>query len=307
MENSQSSSFSLPLRGVIPPMVTPLNEDYSLDTESLEKLIHHILEGGVKGLFILGTTGEGPSLPYQLRHEMVQEVCRIVASRVPVLVCITDTIFSEAIGLAHKAHEAGAAAVVTAPPYYFPLNATDLYQYIEQMAAALPLPLFLYNIPSHTKTAFSDETILKAAKLSNVIGYKDSTCDMLGFHRLHPLLDVNFTQLIGPEELLGEFVLMGGHGGVSGGANVFPKLYTSLCQAALQGDIEKVVKLQNKVGEVSATLYSLDGQSGTSVLQGIKLALSVMGICQEHLAPPLRQLGKEKKNMVEKFLNAFNF
>ena len=307
MENSQISSLSLPIRGVIPPMVTPLNEDYSLDTESLEKLINHILEGGAKGLFILGTTGEGPSLPYSLRHEMVQEACRIVGSRVPVLVCITDTIYAEAVRLAQKAHEAGAAAVVAAPPYYFPLHADDLYQYIEKLSAALPLPLFLYNIPSHTKTAFSHETILKAAKLPKVIGYKDSTCDMLAFHRLHPLLDVNFTQLIGPEELLGEFVLMGGHGGVSGGANVFPKLYTSLCQAALQGELEKVVKLQNKVGEVSASLYGLDGKSGTTVLQGIKLALSVMGICQEHLAPPLRQLGREQKNMVKKFLNEFNF
>src|SRR5690606_33426503 len=186
MEISQISSFSLPLQGVIPPMVTPLNEDFSLDTASLEKLIHHILEGGAKGLFILGTTGEGPSLPYSLRHEMVQEVCRIVGSRVPVLVCITDTIFAEAVRLAQKAYETGAAAVVTAPPYYFPLNATDLYQYIEKLSAAIPLPLFLYNIPSHTKTAFSDETILKAARLPKVIGYKDSTCDMLGFHRLHP-------------------------------------------------------------------------------------------------------------------------
>lgn len=307
MEKSQQSNISLSIQGIIPPMVTPLNEDYSLDIESLEKLIHHILAGGASGLFILGTTGEGPSLPYPLRHEMVKEVCRIVGSRVPVMVCITDTIYSEAIRLAHKAYEAGAAAVVTAPPYYFPLDATDLYNYIEQMSAELPLPLFLYNIPSHTKTAFSHDTILKASKLPNVIGYKDSTCDMLAFHRLHPLLDTNFTQLIGPEELMGEFVLMGGHGGVSGGANVFPKLYTTLCQAAMQRDIEKVVTLQNKVGEVSAALYGLNGQPAGTVLKGIKLALSVMGICQDHLAPPLRQLGSLEKGKVEKFINNFNF
>ncbi len=307
MEKSQQLNFSLPLQGIIPPMVTPLNKDFSLDVESLEKLIHHILNGGASGLFILGTTGEGPSLPYSIRHEMVQEVCRIVAGRVPVLVCITDTIFSEAIRLAQKAKEAGAAAVVTAPPYYFPQNAADLYQYVEQMSAAVTLPLFLYNIPSHTKNTFSHETIIKASKLANVIGYKDSTGDMLAFHQLHPHLDANFTQLIGPEELMGEFVLMGGHGGVSGGANVFPKLYTALCKVAMEKDVEKVVTLQNKVGEVSATLYGLNGKAGGTVLHGIKLALSIMGICKEHLAPPLRQLGQTEKRKVEKFINEFKF
>ena len=307
MEKSQQLNFSSPLQGIIPPMVTPLNKDFSLDVESLEKLINHILEGGANGLFILGTTGEGPSLPYSIRHEMVEEVCRIVAGRVPVLVCITDTIFSEAIRLAQKAKEAGGAAVVTAPPYYFPLNATDLYEYVEQMSAAVSLPLFLYNIPSHTKNAFSHETIINASKLPNVIGYKDSTCDMLAFHQLHPLLDANFTQLIGPEELMGEFVLMGGHGGVNGGANVFPKLYTALYEAARGKNVEKMVTLQKKVREVSSTLYSLNGKPGGTVLQGIKMALSALGICQEYIAPPLRQLGHAEKSKVEKFIDEFNF
>jgi len=307
MKHNKISDNLSPLRGIVPPMVTPLNVDHSLDIAGLEKLINHMLEGGVKGLFILGTTGEGPSLPYPLRHQIIDETCRIVASRVPVLVCITDTIFSESVRLAKKAHEAGAAAVVAAPPYYFPLNDTDLYQYIEQLSAALPLPLLMYNIPGCTKTAFSHETILKAAQLPNVIGYKDSTCDMLAFHRLHPLLETSFTQLIGPEELMGEFVLMGGHGGVNGGANVFPNLYTALYQAAVQKDVEQVVELQNKVGKISDSLYGLNGQPGSSVIHGIKLSLSVLGICQEHMAPPLQQLGQEAKRKVENFLDGFNF
>src|SRR5580698_7635322 len=144
--------MKLPLTGIVPPMVTPLRGRDELDVAGLERLVEHILAGGVHGLFLLGTTGEGPSLSYRLRRELIERACRSVAGRVPVLVGITDTAFVEAVGLARFAAEAGAQALVLAPPFYYPNSQPELLEYIRHIAPELPLPLFLYNMPTHTKT-----------------------------------------------------------------------------------------------------------------------------------------------------------
>lgn len=103
------------------------------------------------GLFILGTTGEAQSISYRLRHEMIKETCRINAGRLPVLVCISDTSIVESIHLAHVGAECGASAVVSAPPYYFAPGQPELAEFYEDLIPQLPLPIFLYNMPSHTK------------------------------------------------------------------------------------------------------------------------------------------------------------
>ena len=111
------SSPSLSLHGIIPPLVTPLSSRDQLDSAGLERLVEHVLAGGVQGLFILGTTGEAPSLGYRLRRELIKAVCQQVDGRVPVLVGITDTAFVESVGLAEQAAECGAAAVLLSTPY----------------------------------------------------------------------------------------------------------------------------------------------------------------------------------------------
>jgi 2-dehydro-3-deoxy-D-pentonate aldolase len=101
-----------PLRGVITAMVTPLNQDLTLDQKGLERLIEHLIGGGVQGIFILGTTGEAPNLPYSVREELIEQTCRLVGSRVPVIVGITDTSYKDALRLAAKSHQCGASAVL---------------------------------------------------------------------------------------------------------------------------------------------------------------------------------------------------
>jgi len=140
-------------------MVTPLRARDELDVAGLERLIEHILSGGVSGLFILGTTGEGPSLSYRLRRELITLACRQVRGRVPVLVGITDTAFVESVNLARHAADAGADALVLAPPYYLPPGQPELQEYLEHLAAELPLPLFLYNMPGLTKVQYEIECL----------------------------------------------------------------------------------------------------------------------------------------------------
>ncbi len=301
--NDDSPLLPRPLRGIIPPMVTPLLDYDKLDAAGLERLIEHILGGGVHGLFILGTTGEAPSLSYRLRQELIERTCRQVNGRVPVLVGITDTAFVESVRMAGLAAEAGAAAVVLAPPYYFTPSQTELLEYLEHLVRQLPLPLFLYNQPAHTKVPFEIETVRRAAQLPGVVGIKDSSANMIYFHRLVSLFQdrPDFTLLIGPEELLAEAVLLGGHGGVSGGANLHPRLYVQLYEAARDHDLDRVAALHRQVLRLSSGLYSLGGP-GAGVSKGLKCALSILGICADFLAEPFPRLDPPQRTRVEQEL-----
>ena len=165
-------------------MITPLLDRDTLDIAGLERLIEHILAGGVHGLFLLGTTGEAASLSHRLRHEFIDRVCSQVNRRVPVLVGITDTSFVESVNVAQKAAQAGADALVLAPPYYFPAGQPELLEYLEHLVPELPLPLFLYNMPNRPKPGFDVSTVRAAADIPGIVGIKDSSANMLYFHQL---------------------------------------------------------------------------------------------------------------------------
>lgn len=281
-------TLSLPLRGIIPPLITPLNSDSSLDVKSLERMLTHVIEGGVHGVFILGTTGECSSLSYAAKNQLIGATCKFVAGKIPVLVGITDCAFQESKNLANLAKSTGAEAVVAAPPFYMNLGQEELCKYFQQLADEVPLPLFLYNMPSHTKIAIEAETVLQLAKHPNIIGLKDSSGNGVYFQSLLNSLasQVDFTLTVGPEEMMAETMLMGGHGAVAGGANLFPSLYVKLYQAALDRDFEKIQMYQKVVMEVSSKLYG-HGNCKSSYLRGVKATCAFLGLSQGYLASPL--------------------
>jgi 4-hydroxy-tetrahydrodipicolinate synthase len=284
-------------------MVTPLLDRDTLDAAGLERLIEHILAGGVHGLFILGTTGEAPSLSYRLRKDLIGRACAQVGGRVPVLVGITDTSFAESVNIAREAAAAGATGLVLAAPYYFPAGQPELLEYLQHLAPELPLPVFLYNMPTHTKLFFEPDTVRQAAEVPGVVGLKDSSANMIYFHRLQGLLAdrPDFSLLIGPEELLGETLLLGGHGGVSGGANLHPRLYVDLYNAAVAKDLDAVAELHRRVMQISNTVYSV-GRYGSSIIKGLKCALSLLGICDDFMAEPFHRFRKPERELVRRHL-----
>jgi dihydrodipicolinate synthase/N-acetylneuraminate lyase len=218
------------LRGVITPLVTPLKDMDELDVGGLERLVEHVLGGGVSGIFVLGTTGEFSGLSYRLRAELIERVCRQVSDRVPVLVGITDTSITESINLAEKAAGYGAMAVVAAPPYYFPTGQPELIEYFGKLVSRVSLPVFLYNMPLHTKTIMEPATVKAIAADGKVAGLKDSSANMAYFRLLQYIMrdHPNFKLFVGPEEILADAVILGADGGVNGGSNLFPRLYVDL-------------------------------------------------------------------------------
>ena len=288
--------------GIIPPLVTPLRGRDELDQAGLERLVEHVIGGGVSGLFILGTTGEAPSLSYRLRREMIERTVRLVAGRVPVLVGITDTAFVESVMMARTAAEAGAAALVLATPYYFPAGQTELTGYVENLVRELPLPVMLYNMPSLTKIWFEIETVQRLAVIEQIVGVKDSSGDLDYFARLIGLRErrPDWSIMIGPEHLLSEAMRLGGDGGVSGGANVLPGLFVECYQAASSGDAIRLEAARSRI-DAFQRVYDI-GKYASRHIKATKCCLSILEICDDFMAEPFHRFLPPERERVRQYL-----
>ena len=288
------------LTGLIPPMVTPLDAKRRLDKKGTRNMVHHLLKGGVDGIFLLGTTGEGPHLSYAVREELVKTVCGLVKGRVPVLVGITETDLDDAVAFAAKCKAHGAAAVVAAPPYYFKLTQAECVTWFTEMADRLPLPLVVYDMPAHTDTIIEPATIAKLAAHPNIIAMKDSSSIIALFNKFRVALEPyaeKFSLFMGPDEAMGEAVLLGADGGVCTGANLWPAQFKAMYLAAKAGDVEKVRRLQRFTTMSSYLLYGL-GQGQIGFLKGVKCALAEMGLIQNVLSAPFTPFaGREREHV----------
>ena len=290
--------------GIIPPLVTPLLGRDEIDQAGLERLIERVIQGGVHGVFMLGTTGEAPSLSYRLRRELIDRATKIVAGRIPVLVGITDTSFVESVQLAKHAAEAGADAVVLTTPYYFPAGQTELISYVENIAPELPLPLILYNMPNMTKVWFEIETLEKLSAIQQIVGLKDSSGDMdyfekaIGLKKIRP----DWSIMIGPEAKLPAAMRMGGDGGVAGGANVFPRLFVECYKACVAKDQARILELQTAIDALQQ-IYDV-GKYFSKYIKATKCCLSILGVCDDFMAEPFHRFRAPERERIQAILKS---
>lgn len=294
-------------KGIIPPLVTPLAGRDTLDRPGFKRLIERVIRGGVHGVFILGTTGEAPSLSYRLRREVIQLACQEVNGRVPVLVGITDTSSVESVNLADYAFSQGAKALVLTAPYYFPAGQRELIDYVEDMLPRLPLPLLLYNMPSMTKIWFEIDSLKHLATFQGIIGVKDSSGDLGYYKELCKLKQIrpDWSILLGPEALLTLSMDLGGDGGIAGGANVYPRLFVQCYEAKMAGDADRVAELNQKIDEFQA-VYTI-GKYASKYIKATKCCLSVLGICDDFMERPFNRFYPRHRKMVEDILTQMNY
>ena len=274
--------------GIMAPMVTPVDEKFSIDHRALERLINHMIEGGIHGIFILGTTGEASSLSYAQRKELIKSSGHFINNRVPFWVGITDTSFQESVELANFASQYGAAAVVAAPPFYIPIAQSELIYYYQYLANACKLPLYLYNFPSLTKIEISPETVKQLSAHPNIWGIKDSSNNIEYLKKLLALdLKRPFNWLLGPEAILCDSLAMGAHGGVNGGANLFPKLYVKAYDIFRNGTSQQKATFQKLINLVGSTVFK-ESYLNAFFLKGLKAALAAENICENFMMLPLQ-------------------
>jgi dihydrodipicolinate synthase/N-acetylneuraminate lyase len=184
-----------------------------------------------------------------------------------------------------------------------PEGQPELQEWLDHLVPELPLPLFLYNMPPLTKVPYELETVRRAVDNPRIIGFKDSSGDLNYFKSVAAFLKrrPDWSLLIGPEEKLLDALQLGGHGGVNGGANLFPKIYVKLCEVFRAGDIAQAQQLQKQIQDIGAALYRI-GKHPSAVIKGIKCALACLGICDDFMAEPLHRFRAEERALVEERL-----
>lgn len=300
------------LRGVIPPIVTPFTEAGDIDYKSLGKLTEHLVSGRVHGIFCLGSSGECAALTLEESKDIVEHVVKTVDGRVPVLAGITETSTKRAVELGKVVSEAGAQAVVVAPPYYHFTTQAELLQHYRDIAKSLPIPVVAYNVPVLVKTALEPATVETLAREGSIIALKDSGGDCSTLREyLRRTKDIpGFTVLTGMEFLVDTAVQMGAHGSVPGIGNVVPREYVDLFELSVRGEYAKARRLQERLIDLFDICYqgSPSISRSASALSGFKSALRWLGVIgTAKMAPPLGSLTAEEEDKVKAVLVSLGF
>lgn len=294
------------MHGLVPPLVTPLQPDGGLDVPALERLLEHVLTAGVHGVFMLGTTGEAYVLTETLRREVVEATAGILKGRVPLYVGVGDAEPGRVLAHAEAAARAGADFLVLISPAYFDYAPAELAEYFARMAARMPRPVVLYNNPGVTRNPITPEVLQPLFTAPNVVGIKDSTgaADISNRGLAQLARFPHFRWFEGIDTLIAQAVYLGAHGGVAGGANLFPRVYVRLYEAARSGDTVTVRRMQQAVVALQA-VYREDAAHSTPVgayLKGIKHGLHVLGICGKQMTWPFRPLSQASQAGIERVL-----
>lgn len=292
------------LRGIVPPVVTPFDTRGDVDTASLGGLVEYLIAGGVHGLFVLGSSGEGASLDSAERATVVRTVTDAARGRVPVLVGVIDTSLrriSEYVGMAR---EFRADAVVATPTFYFQSNQSEAIHFFRMIAKSSALPVVAYNLPQLVKVSLEPVTVSQLAREGTIRGIKDSSPDFSMTREMvvQATAVPGFSVLTGLESMVDLGIAMGMSGAVPGLANVAPRHYVDIYDCARRGEFERARALQEKM----IVLFGIkhQGRSGQShsagALSGFKAALKLLGvIATSRMHDPMQGLTEKEEEGVK--------
>ncbi|BAL25807.1 4-hydroxy-tetrahydrodipicolinate synthase [Azoarcus sp. KH32C] len=243
------------ITGSIVAIVTPMNEDGSLDFQSLRSLIDFHVAEGTDAIVIVGTTGESPTVNVEEHCELIRVSVEHAAGRIPVIAGAGANSTNEAIELAKFAQEAGAVAQLSVVPYYNKPTQEGLYRHFRTIAEAVELPVILYNVPGRTVADMSNDTALRLAQVPNIIGIKDATGSIDRACDLFARAPKDFALYTGDDMTAAAFILLGGHGTISVTANVAPRAMHEMCAAALAGDAIKAREINARLVGLHRELF----------------------------------------------------
>ena len=231
------------LKGSLVALITPMNQDGSINYEQLHDLIDWHIENGTDGIVAVGTTGESATLPVEEHLAVIEATVKHVNKRVPVIAGTGANNTVEAIALSKAAEQAGADYTLSVVPYYNKPSQEGIYQHFKAIAEATSIPMVIYNVPGRTVVSMSNDTILRLAEIPNIVGVKEASGNIGNNIELINSVPEGFAVLSGDDPTGLPFMLCGGHGVVTVAANVAPKLFADMCRAALEGDIATARRL----------------------------------------------------------------
>jgi 4-hydroxy-tetrahydrodipicolinate synthase len=270
-----------PIVGSIVAMVTPMQEDGSVDYAALRSLIDWHIAEGTDCIGVVGTTGESPTVSMQENCEIIRVAVQHAAGRVPIMAGTGANATAEAVELAHFAKQVGADCHLSVVPYYNRPSQEGIYQHFRKIAEAVDLPLVLYNVPGRTVADMQPETALRLAQLPGIVGIKEASGNIERACQLIKHAPKGFSVYSGDDGTAVALMLLGGQGNVSVTANVAPRLMHELCMAAMEGNARRAAALQFRLLSLHKQLFCEPSPAPT------KWALSQLGLCKPHLRLPI--------------------
>ncbi|AKH21634.1 4-hydroxy-tetrahydrodipicolinate synthase [Sedimenticola thiotaurini] len=242
-------------QGSMVALVTPMQEDGSVDENSLRDLVEWHVEQGTDAIVAVGTTGESATLDETEHCEVIRQVVEFTAKRLPVIAGTGANSTTEAIQLTRCAKEAGADGCLLVTPYYNKPTQEGLYRHFKAVAEAVNIPQLLYNVPGRTACDMLPETVGRLSKITNIVGIKEATGDLDRVAILRELCGEDFALLTGDDATSREFILLGGVGTISVTANVAPAAMHQMIAAARRGDAEEAARLDEPLAALHRDLF----------------------------------------------------
>ncbi len=286
-------------RGSIVALVTPMLDDH-IDVERLRELVEHHINAGTHAIVAAGTTGEAGTLTHAEKCLVIKTVIEQAHERIPVIAGTAANATKECIALTHYAMTEGAHAALIMTPAYIKPTQEGLYQHYSHIAHAVAMPIILYNVPGRTGCDLLPETVARLSTISNIIGIKDATGDLMRLQHLlrdaHGPLDV----FSGDDLSAAEWMLAGAKGVISVTANVVPTLMAKLCDAAMDNDHAACLRWQEQLMPLHRLMFIESNPIPA------KWAVSRMGLMSSEIRLPLTLLSKEHHETLEHAMRALH-
>ena len=287
---------SLPkFHGVAPALVTPMNEDRSINWDGLKKLIQHVTAGGVDYLVVQGTTGESATTTSDEKKKIIETIKESNAYQLPIVYGIGGNDTESLLTQIKNTTFDGIDAILSVAPYYNKPSSRGIKEHFYAIADACPVPVILYNIPGRTGINVSPETVLALAEHSNIIGIKEASCIIeqcieIAFHKPN-----DFLLISGDDVQAVPIISIGGVGVMSVIANALPNKFSEMIHHALKGDFVSAQKILGHFLAIDSYLY----EEGNPV--GVKLILEHLGLMESQVRRPLASGSNELKiNLVNR-------
>jgi len=287
-------------RGTGVAMITPFHKQGTIDFMALERLIEHLILGGVNYLVVQGTTAETATLTREEKHAIAGFVVEIVNKRVPLVIGIGGNNTQDVINILRSNLADGYDAILSVTPYYNKPQQRGLYLHYKNIATVSPLPIIMYNVPGRTSVNMKPETTLQLAnEFDNIIGIKEASGS------LEQIMDIirnkpkDFLVISGDDLITLPLLAMGADGVISVVANTLPKEISEMVHLGLKGDVRKAREIHFKLTEFTKAVFA-DGSPS-----GIKAALEIKSIISNNLRLPLVKVEKPHYNQISNLLAEF--
>ena len=281
-------------------LITPMFDDGAVDYDALNNLIDFHIDAGTSSIVSVGTTGESATVGVKEHLKIIKHTIQYAARRIPIIAGTGANSTSEAIELTQEAKNLGADACLLVTPYYNKPTQEGLFHHFKLIADSVDIDQILYNVPGRTAVNMSVETTARLAEISNIIGIKDATGDLTIIRDLVKSCPEDFLLLTGDDATALDFLLLGGHGGISVTANVTPKELQKVYMTAIAGNAEVARQANKALTNLHQNLFLESNPIP------VKWALHKMGLCSKGIRLPLLELSSEFRPVIENDLKELN-